>query len=103
MSVFPTNWSKELDTSILKEKREYLSEKVHDAWMLEKTNQGFHSPDSCSQKVAESEHDNHTSIKFCKHCKKCHPDMYPYNELSERIKEYDRVTVDTVLKAIKEI
>jgi len=37
--------------------------------------------------------------KFDKVCDKCHPDMYPYEELSEEVKEYDRVTVRAVLAA----
>ena len=41
--------------------------------------------------------------KFHKFCGKCHTDMYPYSELPENIKDYDRVTVETVLKAISEL
>jgi len=33
----------------------------------------------------------------------CPSDMYPYKMLPESIKDYDRVTVDTVLKAISEL
>jgi len=34
-------------------------------------------------------------------CNKCHRDMIPYQELPEDIKDYDRVTVQTVLEAIR--
>jgi len=74
-----------LDT---KELVESLSEKVHDAWAREKYIQGFHSP---------SYHED-DSI-----CSKCHPDMIPYEWLGENIKEYDRVTVRTVLQALDEL
>jgi len=67
---------------------EKLSEKVHDAWAREKDAQGFHSP---------SYHED-GSI-----CSKCHSDMIPYEWLEENIKEYDRVTVRTVLQALDEL
>ena len=35
--------------------------------------------------------------------KKKHPDMLPYNELKEEVKEYDRATVKAVLQAQKEL
>lgn len=41
--------------------------------------------------------------KFYKWCDKCHSDLYPYNELPENIKEYDRVTVKAVLSAAKHV
>jgi hypothetical protein len=52
---------------------EPLAEAVHNAWWQEKINQGV----------------TH------------HPDAIPYAELSERVKEYDRVTVRVVLNAIR--
>lgn len=90
---------------------ESLSKSVHESWEAEKVEQGFHSPNDCQS-------DNHTSFmkanyrhqqrlednknpKFYKWCDKCHIDMYPYEELPENIKEYDRVTVRTVVNAIK--
>ena len=97
----------------LKENREFLAGKVHDAWWEEKKKQGFHSPNDCNSSNHESfknasDHnkekleDFHNS-KFYKWCDKCHADMYPYNELEENIKDYDRVTVDTVIKAIEQL
>jgi len=72
----------------IKDLIEKLSEKVHDAWAREKDIQGFHSP---------SYHED-GSI-----CSKCHPDMVPYEWLEDNIKEYDRVTVRTVLQALDEL
>ncbi|MGE5423388.1 MAG: hypothetical protein ACM3QW_08995, partial [Ignavibacteriales bacterium] len=41
--------------------------------------------------------------KFLKRCEKCHTDMYPYEELPENVKDYDRVTVKAVLQAIDKL
>ena len=96
----------------LKEKREVIASKVHDAWLEEKKKQGFHSPNDCPSSnhksfINASDHNKERledfhNPKFYKWCDKCHTDMYPYEELAENIKDYDRVTVDTVLKAIEE-
>lgn len=64
---------------------ELLSEKVHNAWMKEKEAQGF---------SYGKEYDKE---------KRKHPDMLPYNELKEEVKEYDRATVRAVLQAQKEL
>lgn len=53
---------------------EHLAAKVHESWQEEKHKQGIFN----------------------------HPDDKPYEELAENIKEYDRVTVRTVLKALGE-
>lgn len=78
---------------------EKLSAFVHDAWWDEKKKQGFHAPVECpafpAVAVIGSDFD-----KFAKICDKCHSDMYPYEELPENIKEYDRVMVRTVLRAL---
>jgi len=58
-----------------KEIIEYLSEKVHEAWQEEKHKQGIYN----------------------------HPDDIPYSQLAENIKEYDRATVRSVLKALGDI
>jgi len=79
-----------MDTKDLIEK---LSEKVHDAWMKEKAAQGFHAPNDCPNMGKLS-----TAM-----CKKCHTDMYPYEELPENIKDYDRVTVNAVLQALDDL
>ena len=68
-----------------KELVEILSEKVHNAWMEEKKAQGF----TYGEKYDDMN--------------KKHPDMLPYKELSEKVKEYDRVTVRAVLKAQQEL
>ena len=54
---------------------EYLAEKVHESWQEEKHKQGIFN----------------------------HPDDIPYSDLKDNIKEYDRVTVRTVLKALGDI
>jgi hypothetical protein len=81
---------------------ELLSEEVHNAWMEEKLAQGFHAPKQCPNNEFKNE-DSEGRLKFYKFCDKCHTDLYPYSELPENIKEYDRVTVRAVLKAIKKI
>lgn len=86
-------------TETLESKIEELSEEVRNAWIKEKMDQGFHSPRQCPE---SSEHDKAVG-KFSKYCDKCHPDLYPYSELPEYIKEYDRVTVRAVLNAIKKL
>lgn len=75
---------------------EKLAEKVHNSWWYEKKKQGFHAPLDCEQWAS-------TNNKFDKICPYCHSDMYPYEELPDNVKEYDRVTVRTVLSAIKDI
>ena len=97
----------------LEDNLEFISEKVHDSWQEEKLNQGFHAPLSCessNRKGYLSAHQSHKerfdeqiNEKFYKWCDKCHIDLYPYQQLSENVKEYDRVTVRTVLNAIKEL
>ena len=84
---------------------EELSEKVHDAWWAEKEKQGFHSPIECRKKkptpaIGKSEA---KELVFTKHCDKCHTDMYPYKDLPEHIKDYDRETVKAVLKALTDL
>lgn len=95
------------------DKIELISEEVHNAWMKEKQEQGFHSPDECqsknhkgflntdwkNQELFTDLHDP----KFYKWCDKCHTDLYPYDELPENIKDYDRVTVGVVLAAIEKL
>lgn len=87
----------------LYQKIEELSEEVHNAWMKEKLAQGFHAPVDCSQKGLLNLPDESMFHKFEKLCPKCHTDLYPYSELPENIKEYDRVTVRAVLGAIQKI
>jgi len=97
----------------LEEDLEFISEKVHDSWQEEKLKQGFHAPVNCkstNRKGYLSAHQNHKDRFdehfdhiFYKWCDKCHADLYPYQQLPENVKEYDRVTVRTVLNAIKEL
>lgn len=76
---------------LLEAKKEFLAKRVHDAWMKEKASQGFHDPTTCTMKSVHAG------------CEKCHADMIPYEDLAENIKDYDRVTVTTVIDAIEEI
>ena len=90
---------------------EKLSEEVHNAWVKEKVEQGFHAPIECKNymsAVRELNVLNHSSTLivpgcFNKCCDKCHTDLYPYPELPENIKEYDRVTVRAVLNAMEKL
>lgn len=77
---------------------EQLSEKVHDAWWEEKRKQGFHAPLECPRRAPTNQYGKFEAV-----CDRCHTDMYPYKELPENIKEYDRVTVRAVLQAIDEL
>ena len=90
--------------------KEKIAAKVHDSWWEEKKKQGFHAPYDCKSQSAKDAHAQDIRSfgynefpKFYKFCDKCHTDMYPYPELPENIKDYDRVTVATVLKAISEL
>ncbi len=87
------------DAKEFKNTIEFASEKVHNAWMEEKLKQGFHAPNDCSRKITNAQV-KRTLPKFNKHCDKCHTDLYPYSELPENIKDYDRVTVIAVLNAV---
>jgi hypothetical protein len=89
-----------MDIKNLNSKIEELSEEVHNAWMKEKLSQGFHAPFNCPR-FPLIPHDE--DEKFVKKCEKCHTDLYPYSELPENIKEYDRVTVRAVLHAIEKV
>lgn len=98
-----------MDIKSLKENIEQISEEVHNAWMREKIEQGFHSPDECkvmgrtsSDGYSKSDLRGLENKRICK-CSKCHADLYPYSELPENIKEYDRVTVRAVINAIEKI
>jgi hypothetical protein len=102
-----------MDIKRLKDYIEQIAEEVHNAWMQEKIEQGFHSPNECLSKSHErvlnnerylkGEYEGVGNGKFCRWCDKCHADLYPYSELPENIKEYDRVTVRAVLNAIESI
>lgn len=90
---------------------ELLSEEVHKAWMAEKFKQGFHAPDNCNSMLHDAYKEYGPDYmkappkepKFYKWCEKCHTDLYPYQELPDNIKEYDRVTVAAVLQALNKV
>jgi hypothetical protein len=94
-------FGKSIDISKLEQNIEFLSEQVHNAWWDEKRKQGFHAPLDCPDYVMGGE--IFRVFKFNKLCDRCHSDCYPYSELPEHIKDYDRVTVRTVLAAIKKM
>lgn len=82
---------------------EQIAAEVHNQWWMEKEKQGFHPPTQCQYWPLPHGKEESKDAAFNKHCDKCHPDMYPYKELPEHIKEYDRVTVRGVLSAIERI
>lgn len=104
-----------MNTKSLKEQIEFLAEEVHNSWWEEKKKQGFHAPLDCPsgnykhfRTCGDIEgkrrfYDNGSNPKTFKWCKQCHPDMYPYGELADNIKEYDRVTVRTVIDAVEKL
>jgi hypothetical protein len=80
---------------------EKIAEDVHNEWWNEKIRQGFHAPIDCPfltslPAIGEEEA---KELAFTLHCDECHEDMKPYEELAESVKEYDRVTVKTVLSS----
>ena len=77
---------------------ETLASKVHDGWWEEKKLQGFHAPLECPYRTPTNLYGKFEAV-----CDQCHTDMYPYNELPENIKDYDRVTVKAVLIALAEL
>lgn len=81
---------------------EQLAEEVHNAWMKEKLEHGFHAPKDCKN-YDPNDVQHYYWDEFEKHCEECHTDLYPFPELPENIKEYDRVTVRAVLNAIKKL
>lgn len=91
-----------MDTRDLEKHIEYISSKVHGAWVLEEMAQGFHSPEDCPLNDGIDDSRN-TFGKFTRRCGKCHADMYGYDELPEHVKDFDRATVRAVLSAIKEL
>lgn len=93
-----------MNVTMLREKKEVIAVEVHNAWWNEKKKQGFHPPVLCPNHLAPVIGQIAAiEDKFTMSCDKCHPDMYPYNELPEHIKHYDMVTVDVVLAAIEKI
>lgn len=94
-----------MDISAIEKHKEEIASKVHDAWWDEKSDQGFHSPMDCNSKLSQEVRNNPRSggSKFLKYCDKCHADMYPYGDLPENVKDYDRATVSAVLKAISQL
>lgn len=87
-----------MDTTHLREKQEIIAAEVHNAWWREKEKQGFHAPMDCACPIETGQ-----DATFSKRCESCHTDMYPYEDLPENVKEYDRVTVNAVLDAIEKI
>ncbi len=72
---------------------EALAEKVHNSWWEEKKGQGYHLTRS------------HKDLAYVDHgpCNLCHPDMKPYSELSQEVKELNRVMVRQFEKHLEEL
>lgn len=88
---------------------EIVSETVHEAWQIQKEKQGFHAPIACpgenhqgyiNAKRTGKGFDQSIDERKTKWCPMCHPNMYPYSELSDDEKELDRATVRAVYEAI---
>lgn len=81
---------------------ERMAEKAHCSWWMEKMRQGYHHPDDCkkSKMITTLEELNPFSC-ISSECKKCHSDMKPYSELSEDVKELDRVMVEEFEKNLE--
>ena len=88
-----------MDISKILPHKEILASKVHDAWWKEKSIQGYHPPLECPLQINFSVVTE--MLRQSKLCEKCHPDMYPYKQLPDNVREYDKVAVQTVLDAIK--
>jgi hypothetical protein len=91
---------------------EIVSEMVHDAWRIQKERQGFHAPIACpseshkhylNAKKTGNGFDPSIDERKMKWCPLCHPNMYPYCELSEEEKELDRATVRAVYEAVQSV
>lgn len=87
----------------LRQSKEQLAEEVHNAWWEEKEKQGFHSPIDCPRRIEKPSENNERYLIDIPHCDNCHGDMIPYVLLEEHIKNYDRTTVEAVLKAISKL
>lgn len=74
---------------------EFAAEKVHNAWMKQEENHGRHAPINCPHVP-----DGIVPDRNGRYCENCHWDMYPYSELIEDHKDYDRDTVVAVLNAV---
>jgi len=82
---------------------EVLAEGSHRSWMAEKQRQGFadHGWMSISDRPQQCAGLPHF-VTLCGLPKERHrPDMLPYADLAENVKEYDRATVRGVLANIK--
>ncbi|MDE3097174.1 MAG: hypothetical protein KGK07_14395 [Chloroflexota bacterium] len=90
---------------------EYFAERVHEAWMRQKVADGAkdHAWRGAVEPVdvglmADGSFDLAVRQGSCDVCgaafSKHHPDMLPYTDLSEPVKEYDRATVRAVLAAL---
>ena len=81
---------------------EHLSAAAHQAWMAEKISEGYADHvlrwDCGLVSLNGEPYNAPCMVSVEKH----HPDMRPYAELSEAVKEYDRVTVKAVLTALRD-
>lgn len=89
---------------------EQMAEKVHDSWKEEKKRQEYHAPKKCNWKPDISTLLSDKVEVVCEAvptgrgtCTKCHKDMIPYSELSEDVKDLDRVMVMKFEEQLKEL
>jgi hypothetical protein len=76
---------------------EQIAEHVHRRWAAEKQRQGFADHIFEEQTASDAIHCGRCGRLWSNH----HPDMLPYAELAENVKEYDRATVRAVLAGIE--
>lgn len=88
---------------------ELLAEDSHRSWMQEKQRQGFTDHPYQGEWIGDSGRawcgfvfEEHGGNRVCEvPQREHHPDMLPYADLPENVKEYDRVTVRGVLAGIE--
>jgi hypothetical protein len=81
---------------------EEIAEDVHKGWMAEKQKQGF--ADHPHRFVRQS-NSMGMMVGACRpacdlNIEKHHPDMLPYAELADNVKEYDRATARAVFRGL---
>jgi hypothetical protein len=78
------------------------AEKVHEAWIKDSLEKGFHAPNDCDQAVIIDKV-YATRDKYAKLCSMCQPNMYPFDEMPDTFKEWRYEVVGEVLKAVYDI
>ena len=71
------------------EVNEEISSLVHNAWLEQKIKDNYHHPSKCD-KVS-----NPTPYRL--HCSKCNADMIPYDQLTDKDKEYVKTVMNDIM------